>query len=457
MKPIYKITTLIAVAVLLAIALTMSARVNAQAAPAPAAPASPAPAPAAAPAAPQAASAPVVDPKAAEVLHKITDYFKTTKNATAQIDTAMKFEGGGHSQQMSSSAKLAVERPNKLSLIVKEQQSGGGSAVSDGKTLWLDIAALKKYSEQAAPATLDEIIESPVAALAQHSGIALILFDSNAYNKLLEGASKLTYVGQDDIDGAKCDHVHVEQQQLDYDIWSVAPVTPTDHPVLRRVKPDFSRQIKQVAMQNPQMKDAKLDGSVEFTAWKIDQPVEAAQFAFTPTAGSEKVESMDDLMAGDEPALKLKGKPAPDFSIDLLGGGKTTLAEHKDKDVVILDFWATWCGPCVQALPIVTQVAKDYAAKGVVFYAVNQQEDAATIEPFLKDHKLDIKVALDKDGAVGGAFRVTGIPQTVIIGKDGLVKVVHIGASPTLKADLSRDLDKVLAAQPAAPAAPPAK
>src|SRR5690349_4238380 len=88
--------------------------------------------------------------------------------------------------------------------------------------------------------------------------------------------------------------------------------------------------------------------------------------------------------ADDQEKHPLDGKPAPAFSLDLLKGGKATLADHKNKNVVILDFWATWCGPCVQAMPIVSEVAKSFADKGVVLYAVNEQEEADAVKAFLE-------------------------------------------------------------------------
>jgi thiol-disulfide isomerase/thioredoxin len=112
--------------------------------------------------------------------------------------------------------------------------------------------------------------------------------------------------------------------------------------------------------------------------------------------------------------------------------------------VVVLDFWASWCGPCVAALPLISEATKARADKGVVFYAVNQQEEVAAIKAFLQGKKLEIPVALDVEGAAAKLYQVRGIPQTVVIDKEGKVAVVHVGFSPQLKETLARELDALL-------------
>src|SRR5262245_31774827 len=70
----------------------------------------------------------------------------------------------------------------------------------------------------------------------------------------------------------------------------------------------------------------------------------------------------------------LVGKAAPDVNLKMLEKGEFRLKEQRDAKVVMLDFWATWCGPCVAELPTLAQVAKEYQDKGVIFCAVNEQE-----------------------------------------------------------------------------------
>ena len=143
---------------------------------------------------------------------------------------------------------------------------------------------------------------------------------------------------------------------------------------------------------------------------------------------------------------ELIGEKAADLTLPMLGGGEFDLSEHIGKNVVVLDFWATWCGPCVKALPEVMKATDSLKGKGVVLVAVNQGEDAKPINKFLKRKKWEgLKVALDNEEISSDAFMVSGIPQTVIIDKKGIVRHVHIGYSPNIGKRLKKELEAILA------------
>lgn len=142
----------------------------------------------------------------------------------------------------------------------------------------------------------------------------------------------------------------------------------------------------------------------------------------------------------DAPALQLLGKPAPQFSLGLLDGGTYELAESKGNEIVILDFWATWCGPCRQAMPILDKVSRGFHDQGVRLYAVNLQENSQVVRRYLDSQKLDLTVLLDKRGSVAAQYMAQSIPQTVIIGKDGAVQAVHVGYSGNLEAAITKEL-----------------
>lgn len=148
------------------------------------------------------------------------------------------------------------------------------------------------------------------------------------------------------------------------------------------------------------------------------------------------------------------GDPAPDFTSTLLDGSTIRLSDYRGK-VVLLDFWATWCGPCKKVMPIMEELANEYKDKGVVLIAVDLRESPQTIRSFLQEQGLHPTVALDKDGTIANSYGAKAIPQTVIIGKDGTVQAVHVGSIPNLKEILKKELDDLLAGKKLVPASTP--
>jgi peroxiredoxin len=140
----------------------------------------------------------------------------------------------------------------------------------------------------------------------------------------------------------------------------------------------------------------------------------------------------------------LVGKPAPDFELDLVGGKKFHLADSKGKEVVVLDFWATWCGPCLQAMPQVERAAGEFKDKGVRLVAVNLQETAEQVTALLERQKLHVTVALDRDGTVADKYKAVAIPQTVIVNRDGTVARLFVGGGGHLEQTLKDALKAVL-------------
>ncbi len=142
----------------------------------------------------------------------------------------------------------------------------------------------------------------------------------------------------------------------------------------------------------------------------------------------------------------LVGKPAPDFELQLLDGKKFRLANSKGH-VVVLDFWATWCGPCLQSMPQIDRVVREFEDQGVELIAVNLEEPANQITAMLERHKLQMTVALDRDGVVAAKYEAAAIPQTVLIDRDGKVARLFVGGGPKL-ADQLRDAVRDVLAVP---------
>ena len=121
------------------------------------------------------------------------------------------------------------------------------------------------------------------------------------------------------------------------------------------------------------------------------------------------------------------GHPAPDFRLQDLNGKEVTLAEFKGK-VVLLDFWATWCGPCREELPALQRIHRDLADKDVVVLALDAKEEKDVVAKFIEKQKYTFPVLLTPSEVLDG-YRIHAYPSVFAIDKNGLVAEILWGSA----------------------------
>ncbi len=114
-------------------------------------------------------------------------------------------------------------------------------------------------------------------------------------------------------------------------------------------------------------------------------------------------------------------KPAPPLSMPLYSGGGITAADYAGKPVVV-NFWASWCGPCRQEAPIFERLSQEYGERGVLFIGVNIQDSEADAEAYLSEYDITYPNGIDEDGRISVDYGVIGIPVTFFINRDGVVQ-----------------------------------
>jgi peroxiredoxin len=145
----------------------------------------------------------------------------------------------------------------------------------------------------------------------------------------------------------------------------------------------------------------------------------------------------------DDARQTMVGKKAPQFAAGTTYGAKFRLAKQHHK-IVVMEFWATWCAPCCRALPVLNELTRSFAKRAVQFIAVNEKENESTIKSFLAASSLDVPVAFDVNGDIARLYHVVGIPQTVVIDRDGRIRSIHVGFSSKMKEEISDELNECL-------------
>ena len=139
------------------------------------------------------------------------------------------------------------------------------------------------------------------------------------------------------------------------------------------------------------------------------------------------------------------GYQAPEWELPRLQGeGKLALGEQRGR-VVLISFWASWCGPCRLEMPALETAWKQYADKDALFVGISLDDTREQAEGFLRQHPVSFEAALDAGGnTVGNVWGAMSIPMTVLVDKQGVVRQKHIGYTPSALKNLLVQVDELM-------------
>jgi thiol-disulfide isomerase/thioredoxin len=193
-----------------------------------------------------------------------------------------------------------------------------------------------------------------------------------------------------------------------------------------------------------------LDGGIDYTLFmdggssrlRLVDPLDVTQYEATASADAV----VRAPLPGKIIDLKVKaGDAAPDFKLKDTDGKEVSLDSLKGK-VVLLDFWATWCGPCKAAMPLIQKIHEDYKSKGVAVYGVNTWEKKEGAgKKYMDDKKYTYGCLLAGDDLASKGYGTSGIPTLVIIDKGGKIAMIEVGLGPDGDKKLRAAIDASLA------------
>lgn len=146
------------------------------------------------------------------------------------------------------------------------------------------------------------------------------------------------------------------------------------------------------------------------------------------SAGQEENDLQDDVNAqvvDDETTEEAENELAPDFELETVNGGMAVLSDFRGKPV-LLNFWATWCPPCIQEMPLIQQTADQYSDELIVL-AVNGGDSMDLIRSFARANEYDLNFLANPENDISVIYKVQGFPTTFFIDSEGFIQAKHIG------------------------------
>jgi len=411
------------------------------------------------------------DPQARALFDEVSKAYKALSAYSDQGQFVMAMTIQGKTQKQVVPLKLTFARPNKMDL-----DAGQVRITSDGATLTTVVYPLKRYMSVPAPTrfALETFREGQIGAMLFGGPTGAPMFvllnlltaaDPAAEVAQLGGTLQRAPAAAPDPKAPASAKVGNPALVIDLEqgrpgmLLTVDPATK----LLSSIEMKIDQQ--RLAQGLPKGQTVTVEQFGWTSGAVATQLPTDRSFAYEAPQGFAKVDSL--VGQENEVAAKDKtGKRAPNFVLTVLDGpGKTktiTKAELAGK-VVVLDFWATWCQPCMMELPEIQKLIENYAnsKKDVVVVALSQDDNPSElsevrklVEKTLTDKKINLtgssvgRIALDPSKSVGDAFEIQGYPTLVILDGKGIVQSVHVGfdreAALPLNKTLAREIDAIL-------------
>lgn len=355
-------------------------------------------------------------PEARAILEEVTRAYRGFDRYHFAGDMHILVTVQGQPQNVEMPFTIAVSKPGKKRTEITNPMLRM-LMVSDGETTWMYMPQLGQYTKK----TMSTIEEPGAAPTAIAAGTPVA-----RYLAMSDGLTSSRVVTEQalDFEGAPraCWLVEATYQRPATPEMKASPTTfwveKSRHIVLR--------ESTLVQLNNsPAGGPMTMNQVTTFDVARVNVPLPDSLFTFQVPEGARQVEEI--AMPGmQQPESELVGKPAATFALKNLAGKSTSLAAWKGK-VVLLDFWASWCGPCRMEMPTIAKLDKELKAKGLMVVGVNVGETANIASGFLKKNGYAFSVLLDSDSEVSQQYGASGLPTVVIIDRSGNVSSHFIG------------------------------
>jgi len=380
-----------------------------------------------------------------KILQKVENTYQELSTYEFQAVMKTNVQAPDNSRNVETPVYYAADLPGKQHL---KMQTGNYTVyvISNGNKTWTYIPQINQYTEaqQSVISTAGSSpsgnrgsagIESMASQLkSQYENITSRLVESNILGEetlTINGEPHETYVLQN-------------RYESSVDLPN-STILPTKYWV------DKKRHIILKQEMNLKMESQQVGGTVQMTQItrmdkaKLNQVADSSLFTFIPPEGAEQVKQLEPLQRSESQGTPLASGPKPQignkalpFELTSLSGVKYSLADLKGK-VVMLDFWATWCGPCRELHPVLDDLYKKHKDNGLVVLGINAEE-SQKIKKYVKSNGYSFINLIDSGHQVTSKYRVGAIPSIFVINRKGEISSHLVGMHT--RSDFEEALEK---------------
>jgi thiol-disulfide isomerase/thioredoxin len=356
---------------------------------------------------------------AAELLNKVSETYRDLKSYRFQSHLLTEIQSESMRKSLETDLDVSVSEPGK-SRIVMSGALGELQSFSDGTTTWAYLPELKQYRRRAA----QRATESPEPTTDRASYLADVATGIvTQYENLSVRVRSPKVLRKESLDlGDKTVECWVVEADSDFPAESQR--------TLRTYWIDPSRFLVLKAIQFTRFEAGADGGPLEtritttFTKASLEEAFPQTWFTFYPPPGTKEVAEFRLPRASGSDLI---GQEAEDFKLNDLAGREVHLQGLRGQ-VVLLNFWASWCGPCRMEMPVIEKLYQEFKGKGLRVFGIND-EDIETIEEYLREYEYTFPTLVDQEQKIARLYRVRGIPTMVVIDRNGTVSHYRVGLS----------------------------
>jgi peroxiredoxin/outer membrane lipoprotein-sorting protein len=374
---------------------------------------------------------PLLQTEAVELLKKVSAAYKNLKQFRLELDVKSTMNSGPSQKSRETHISMTAIRPEKMKLIL-QNDAGQIQYFRNGTTATTYLPRLNQYIQRP--------VERPNGSGSREDEPDTFDFASTGdqivsqYESIDEGVTTARMLREEALD--------LGQEKINCVVIEIEASKHHEEGEATQKRTYWidktSNLVRKAESENRFQPESKEEATVLntkkiFSVFKTLEPIDDGIFKFLPPSGAKEVaEFLEPSQRAENPY----GKEAPDFTLKTFKGATVQMKKLRGK-VVLLSFWASWCGPCRQEMPVIEKLSHQYRDQGFLVFGVND-EDRDTIQDYIKENGYSFPTLVDEEQEAMKLYHVGAIPTTVVVDREGKIASYQVGTSS--EADLRATL-----------------